>query len=296
MNANEGKKVYEALNWASSFLQSHDYEEEIARRLLMHHTGWSRTRMLTELRTVIETEVLNRFEADVREAATGTPVQHLTGEEVFYGRSFKVGPDVLIPRPETEELVERVLGMLNSRKDIFWKNREETPAIIDVGTGSGIIAATMALELGTAHVLASDISSRALTVAKKNAARLGARVDFLEGDLLTPFIESGIKAEVILSNPPYIPERDRSSMKENVTGHEPENALFAGEDGLDIYRRLLKQVPAVLKTPGIVAFEIGHDQGEAVSNLLKKELPQTATIQVIRDINQNERIVLAEVW
>ncbi|PYZ92482.1 protein-(glutamine-N5) methyltransferase, release factor-specific [Salipaludibacillus keqinensis] len=287
-------KVYEALKWASSFLEEHHYEKEIGHRLLQHHTGWSRARMLAEMHTPLNEAVSEFFIEDVRRAASGIPVQHITGEETFYGRAFTVNEHVLIPRPETEELIEAVVESVN---DIFSGKLETAPLnIIDVGTGSGIIAITLSLELSQSRVLASDISSEGLAVAKQNGINLGAEVAFSEGDLLDPFITAGEKASVIVSNPPYIPEGDRAMMKENVKDHEPEMALFAGVDGLDIYRRLVKQIPYVLNLPGVVAFEIGHDQGEAVRELLLKELPPTSNVRVLNDMNGNQRIVLAKVW
>ncbi|WP_416147780.1 peptide chain release factor N(5)-glutamine methyltransferase [Salipaludibacillus sp. HK11] len=296
MSPNETTKVYEALNWASSFLEANQYERQIGDRLLQHHTGWTRTQLLTELQTELTSTVHSQFVRDVELAATGIPVQHITGNETFYGREYAVNQHVLIPRPETEELIEAVLAAIDDLfADLAGKNQAEPLQIIDVGTGSGIIAITLALELAHSRVLASDISTEALAVAKRNATNLAVNITFCEGDLLTPFLESNEKASIIVSNPPYIPEGDRKEMKSNVTDHEPENALFAGGDGLDIYRRLVKQIPNILLTPGIVAFEIGHDQGESVRQLLATELPTNADIQIINDINNNQRIVLAKV-
>lgn len=304
---NQTTKVYEALNWASSFLEANQYEHQIGHRLLQHHTGWSRTRMLTEMQTTFTGDVYDSFVRDVKLAATGVPVQHITGSETFYGREFTVNKHVLIPRPETEELVQAVLNAigdvlvgkknvepLDSDNDVG-KNQAESIDIVDVGTGSGIIAITLALELLNCRVLASDISSEALAVAKRNSTNLEADIRFVEGDLLEPMIAAQQKASVIVSNPPYIPEEDRMIMKANVTEHEPATALFAGVDGLDIYRRLAKQIPLVLLRPGIVAFEIGHNQGNSVREILASELPGSADIQVINDINGNERIVLAKI-
>ncbi|UTR16274.1 peptide chain release factor N(5)-glutamine methyltransferase [Salipaludibacillus sp. LMS25] len=286
-------KTYEALNWASSFLQQHHYETTIGQILLMHHTGWSRTRLLTEQQTVLSADLVTAFQHDVRLAASGTPVQHITGRETFYSRHYHVNNHVLIPRPETEELVETLLTTLNNHQHLFIKKEEEPLTIVDVGTGSGIIAITMALEHPSSHVSASDISAEALSVAKKNADDLGAKVAFSHGDLLLPFVEKGYKADVIISNPPYIPIGDKEWMRENVKDHEPSGALFAGEDGLEIYRRLVNQIPLVLAHPGIVAFEIGYNQGDAVTELLQQALPLETYIEVINDINGNERIVLA---
>ncbi|MCR6108245.1 peptide chain release factor N(5)-glutamine methyltransferase [Salipaludibacillus agaradhaerens] len=286
-------KTYEALNWASSFLQQHNYEGTIGHILLMHHTGWSRTRMLTEQQTVLSSDLFAAFQHDVRRAASGIPVQHITGKETFYDRHYHVNNHVLIPRPETEELVETLLTTLDNHKHLFNKNEEEPLTIVDVGTGSGIIAITMALEVPSSHVSASDISAEALAVAKRNADSLEARVEFLHGDLLLPFIEKSYQADVIISNPPYIPIGDKEWMKGNVKDHEPSGALFAGEDGLEIYRRLVHQIPLVLSHPGIIAFEIGYNQGDAVTELLQQVLPLDSYIEVINDINGNERIVLA---
>ncbi|MDQ0257177.1 release factor glutamine methyltransferase [Evansella vedderi] len=280
-----GKKVYEALQWASSFLQSHDYEERIGEILLLHHTGWSRSRLFSEYQSVLDAEVWSAFQRDVTKAASGTPVQYITGVEEFYGRIFAVGPDVLIPRPETEELIETVLELASSLDAI---------QLVDVGTGSGIIAITLNLELPKSEVHAVDISASALQVARNNAAQLGASVTFHKGDLLEPILSSGKKFNVVVSNPPYIPEGDRSIMKGNVLDHEPELALFAGEDGLDIYRELVAQIPKVLEVPGVVAFEIGHGQGAAVKSLLQGTFP-TARVEVRNDINGKERIVYAVV-
>ncbi|UTR12220.1 peptide chain release factor N(5)-glutamine methyltransferase [Evansella sp. LMS18] len=289
-NPGEKMKVYEALKWASSFLEEHGYEAAIGEILLRHHTGWSRTRLFSENQSELSRGVLELFQADVEKSVGGVPVQHLTGEESFYGRTFQVTSDTLIPRPETEELVEAVLEKLSSLE----KMEEDGPVrIVDVGTGSGIIAATLALELeGQAAVTAVDISAGALKVAEANSRRLGAKVRFLEGDLLRPLIEAGEKVRAVVSNPPYIPEGDRHSMKENVVGHEPELALFAGEDGLSVYRKLVKQIPEVLDAPGLIAFEIGHGQGKAVKSLILETFPD-AEAEVRLDINGKERIVLA---
>ncbi|SDO54214.1 peptide chain release factor N(5)-glutamine methyltransferase [Alkalicoccus daliensis] len=275
--------VHEALAWASSFLEKAEYEKEIGYILLGYHTGWNRSRLLAELRTMLTPEVLEMFQKDVAAAAGGVPVQHITGREIFYGRSFAVNSSVLIPRPETEELIEAVL--------------EKVPAgkirIADIGTGSGIIAATLALEIAEAEVTATDISPEALVTAEKNAAALGARVTFHEGDALAPLLGKP-PFHVIVSNPPYIPEAEKADMNINVTEHEPENALFAGEDGLTIYKRITAQLPEVIHSPGLIAFEIGHGQGKAVQELIKNNFPQAVT-ELRLDINRKERIVIAEV-
>lgn len=276
-------QVYEALAWASSFLEKAGYEKEIGYILLGYHTGWNRSRLLAELRSPLEQEIEASFRADVEKAASGEPVQHITGREVFYGRTFAVNRHVLIPRPETEELVEAVLQKLPKRP----------LRIADIGTGSGIIAATLALEMPDTDVTAVDISAEALDMAKNNVKALEAEVNFLQGDLLEP-LKSMEPFDVIISNPPYIPEGERKDMDKNVTEHEPEQALFAGADGLAVYRRLVSQLPGVLKIPGLIAFEIGHGQGEAVKNLIREIFP-AAKVEIRFDMNKKERIIIAEV-
>ncbi|WP_245411568.1 peptide chain release factor N(5)-glutamine methyltransferase [Alkalicoccus urumqiensis] len=273
--------VQEALNRASSFLEEAGYEKEIAYILLAHHTGWSRARLYAELRSPLPSDIEAPYFRDVEKACSHIPVQHLTGTEMFYGRPFHVNKHVLIPRPETEELIEAVLRHVPA----------EEPSIVDIGTGSGIIACTLALEIPGASVTAVDISEKALETAEKNAAELGACVTFSHGDLLEP-VRGPV--DIVVSNPPYIPAGDRLWMKENVTGHEPEGALFAGDDGLDIYRRLSEVLPEYVKKPGLAAFEIGHDQGKAVADLMNRSFPQAA-VDVHKDMNGNERVVLIHV-
>jgi release factor glutamine methyltransferase len=188
----------------------------------------------------------------LHERMNGKPTQYITHRQEFYGRDFHVTPDVLIPRPETELLVETVL------------KRRPTGVIVDVGTGSGAIAVTLALEAST-PVIAVDISPPALQIAQGNAARWNAPVRFLAADLLTPFGDKSL--EVVVSNPPYVPEADRASLQREVRDWEPPLALFAGERGLAIYERLIPEAARVLKPGGLLAMEIGFGQSDAVSAL-----------------------------
>jgi release factor glutamine methyltransferase len=274
--------VHEALKWASSFLENAGREKEIGYILLSHHAGWSRAQLLAEMKSPLSDVTAALFKEDVMKAATGIPVQHLTGLETFYGRPFRVNPDVLIPRPETEELIEAVLARLPAA----------SPKVADIGTGSGIIAITLALEIPAAEVTATDLSPEALETARLNDYAHGTKLRFLEGDALMPFVDSGETFDVIVSNPPYIPEADRSGMNTNVKDHEPSGALFAGEDGLDVYRRIIEQLPRVLRSPGLFALEIGDGQGKDIQQLIKEVFPQADT-ELLLDINGKERIVTA---
>ena len=189
----------------------------------------------------------------------GEPIQYITGEAEFYGLPFQVTPAVLIPRPETEHLVEKIVELA----PLFPK-----PRMVDVGTGSGAIAVALAHEWPAAQVTAIDISEDALKVAEANARRTGfaKRIRLLQGDLLTPV--AGEHFEFVVSNPPYVSSGGRASMDVEVREFEPETALFAGSDGLAIYRRLIPQAAGVLVPGGYIALEIGCDQRDAIRALL----------------------------
>jgi release factor glutamine methyltransferase len=189
----------------------------------------------------------------LHERTKGKPTQYVTGRQEFYGREFRVTPDVLIPRPETELLVETVL-----------KLRPQPGRIVDIGTGSGAIAVTLALETGAA-VIAADLSDAGLRVATANATKLRARVCFLQADLLQPFADNSL--DVVVSNPPYVPLDDASSLQREVRDWEPHLALFAGPSGLTIYQRLIPEAHTALKPGGLLAVEIGFRQAEAVAAL-----------------------------
>lgn len=282
------KKQYEVLKRASLFLEKYNRETRVAELLLEHHLGLTRNAFFMNMREAIAIDIEDRFMADVKKhAETGIPIQHLTGYEEFYGRRFSVDNHVLIPRFETEELVQQVIKTVKSNAD--------TPIrLVDVGTGSGIIAITLALELENVEVLATDISSEALKVAKKNASELGAMVTFKQGDFLESLINEDIFVDIIVSNPPYIAESERKDLSDTVKNFDPALALFADENGLAAYKRIIIQAKDMLKLDGILAFEIGHSQGEAIKHLIIESFPQ-ATVDIMKDINGKDRIVFANI-
>ncbi|MFD1861865.1 peptide chain release factor N(5)-glutamine methyltransferase [Planococcus chinensis] len=278
----EVKRVFEALNRASSFLKDHGREENAARILLQHQLGMSQAAFLASLRDEMAPETFEAFWRNIEEHAAGVPIQHLTGIEEFYGRTFSVNRDVLIPRPETEELIEETLQLAAKYFP------DQKPSIADIGTGSGVIAITMKCEMPGAAVTATDISAQALETAKANAARFGADIDFKLGDLAEPLQDR--KWDIVLSNPPYIAHREADSLSDTVRDFEPHQALFAEKDGLALYEKMARQLPDILNKPGIIGFEIGHEQGKAVETLLREAFPQ-AKVYVKKDINRNDRMV-----
>lgn len=282
-------KVYEALNWASSFLVDKNRDENAGEILLQHYLGMNRSQLLASMHEIIESEIFEAFKEAVFLHADGKPVQYIIGYEEFYGRSFKVNEDVLIPRPETEELVYNALQRIE--RLFLGRNHLE---LADIGTGSGAIAITIKLENPDLSVTATDIYEPTLLLAEENARRLYADLQFIQGDLLEPFITDGKKFDIIISNPPYIPKGDVEWMSEVVKDYEPHRALFAGEDGLNIYRRLSQQLKAVLQEQALVGFEVGAGQSEDVRRLLAEVFPY-AKIDIVYDLNGKDRMVFAEI-
>ncbi|MGE7882662.1 peptide chain release factor N(5)-glutamine methyltransferase [Bacillus sp. NPDC094077] len=280
-------RVYEALKWASSFLQENGRDENAGEIVLCHVLKMNRTGLLMNMREEITAEQESSFVEVIQKHVEGIPIQYMIGYEMFYGRSFFVNEEVLIPRPETEELIVGVLERIERHFD------NEKLHVADIGTGSGAISITLALENKDLHVYTVDIAQESIDVAKENAKALGAEVTFYHGDLLSPFYKSGQKLDVVVSNPPYIPEEDWRGLSTVVKEHEPKRALVGGEDGLDFYRRFMEELPSVLQKKAIVAFEIGVGQGEDVKALLQQTFPH-ANVEVVLDINGKDRMVFAE--
>jgi release factor glutamine methyltransferase len=186
---------------------------------------------------------------------SGAPTQHITGRQEFWGRDFQVTPEVLIPRPETEHVIEAALELASDAR-----------RVVDIGTGSGAIAVTLALELPEVRVFATDISEAALRIARENAHRLNACATFVLGDLSECFRDEAF--DLVVSNPPYVPASDRANIQREVREHEPAIALYGGEDGLEVYRRLIPEAARVLVPGGRLIMEIGYSTHEAVSVML----------------------------
>jgi len=229
-----------------------------AETLLLHLIQRDRAFLAANPLSELSAEGAVRYYALIERRLGGEPIQYITGETEFYGLPFHVDRNVLIPRPETEHLVEKVISLAANF---------EKPRIVDVGTGSGAIAIALAHKLPAAQLTAIDVSPTALTIARPNAKRnhVADRVRFLEGDLLAPV--AGELFDFVVSNPPYVAENDRASLSVEVRDHEPAIALFAGS-GLEIYRRLIPAAHAVLISGGFLALEIGYGQDSAIAALL----------------------------
>ncbi len=352
---------------AGAWLKANGVEDgrSHAERLLLHVLEMDRAALLLAWNELLPSDKGEEWQALVCRRATGEPLQYVIGEEWFYSRPFAVTPAVLIPRPETELLVEGVLaaaerlwpaelagalpesagsGGVQGLPESVGGGRAQglpesagsgkaqelpksagsgraqglpesagspeadelpgpignsgaraaAPTVVDVGTGSGAIAVTLAAQRHDWHVSASDLSPDALEVARANAARHGTadRVTFVQGDLLAPFIASGSRIDVLVSNPPYIPAADMDGLQREVRDYEPHLALVGGTDGLDPYRRMLEQLALLPAMPRIVAFELGIHQPRIVAELMRK-MGAWDEVSIITDYNGIERHIVA---
>jgi release factor glutamine methyltransferase len=279
----KGVARLEACNLASAPLA--------AELLLMHVLQRDRAWLYAHPEYELSADQAGRYAQFVERRGEGVPTQYLTGRQEFWGLDFEVGPGVLIPRPETEHVIEVALERLGS-----W--RTESPRIADVGTGSGCIAVSLARELKHAEIVATDISAVALDYARRNAARHGVagQIQLLETSLLEACLGSSgaVKNpfDLIVSNPPYVGESDAANLPREVREHEPPEALFAGETGFDIYPALIEQASKSLRPNGILVVEIGYNGAQYVRCLLSG--PRWSAPRVTRDLAGIERVISAQ--
>jgi release factor glutamine methyltransferase len=253
----------EALTEASTHIARRDAEI-----LLAHLLSRDRTWIFANRDIDLLPPDLTAFRGLTARRAAHEPLQYLTGIQDFYGLTLNVTPDTLIPRPETELLVEAILHWITSHPRIH------KPRILDIGTGTGAIALALAAQLPNASLTATDISPATLAVAQENAANLGLshRIAFLVSDLLdelAPTLRQGLPFNIIVSNPPYVPSTDAATLQPEVVEHEPHTALFAGPTGLDIYQRLIPEARGALVPAGLLALEFGFGQRDPLAQLLK---------------------------
>jgi release factor glutamine methyltransferase len=277
--------IREAINQAAERLSVWDHLRSDAQRdatlLLLHTLGIARAQLLANPDRILTLDQRERFKHIVARRLTHEPIQYITGEQEFFGLALRVTRAVLIPRPETEHLVETVLAEVDGTAG---------PSIVDVGTGSGAIALALAHHLRSAHITATDISPAALEVAAENAGRhrLAHRIRFVESDLLDSVTQHA-PFDVIVSNPPYVPFAEGKNLHPQVRDFEPATALFATGNGLDIYRRLIPQANVALKPDGLLALEIGQGQQAALADLLSG----WNAVRFIPDLQQIPRVALA---
>lgn len=271
----------EVLRAAKKRCVENDIPEQSATLLMLELGEMESHNLYYEYDSEIDEALLERYNVALERLLTQEPLAHILGYEWFYGYKFKVNEDVLIPRPETEELVANVLA----EYDEYFANEKIT--LIDVGTGSGAIAISLAKEEANLKVYASDISEEAIVVAKENAKNLEANVEFLCGDMLQPFIDKGIKVDILVSNPPYIPSEEE--MEKSVVDFEPHVALFGGNDGLKFYRMIFENAHKVIKEKSILAFEMGYNQKEAMEKEARKYFPDDR-METVKDINGKNRM------
>ncbi|WP_172679253.1 peptide chain release factor N(5)-glutamine methyltransferase [Paenibacillus pini] len=258
--------IREAFAEASSFLTAREVTEpkRSAQLLLEHVLHISGAAYYMALPEPFPAERRHAWEEIINRRAAGEPVQYITGEQEFYGILFAVTPDVLIPRPETELLVEGIIEQAAR----LWPDGDMPLTCADIGTGSGAIAVTLALQSPQWQVFASDISAAALQVAARNAEGSDAQVAFREGNLLEPF--AGTPLDIIVSNPPYIPAADIDGLQPEVRDHEPHTALDGGTDGLAPYRIMMQQLSLLPAPPRLIGFELGMGQAGDVAELLRQ--------------------------
>ncbi|MCF0105498.1 MAG: peptide chain release factor N(5)-glutamine methyltransferase [Holdemanella sp.] len=260
--------------------------EQVAQLLMVELCRQKNINLYISMDEQANPEIEKQYLNAVADMEKGKPFAYVLGYEAFYGYDFIVNEDVLIPRPETEELVGLVLQMFDEHFD----DRDHVK-VFDVATGSGAIGITLALEEPRMDVIASDISKKALEVAKQNNAKMNTMVSFLCGDMLNPFIDRDLHCDICVCNPPYIPSEEK--MERSVIEYEPHVALFGGEDGLKFYRDVFEKAHLVCNEHAILAFEMGYNQKEALMTLARQYFPQ-ARIQVHKDMSQKNRMLTIE--
>lgn len=271
------------INYGKKLAKSHNVEVEGIKILVLEMSGLNGAEFLLNIHSEVDRELEEIIKKGIEEYVSGKPVQHIVGYTYFYGYKMVVNGDVLIPRPETEELIGYVLAYYDEMFD------GKKVDVVDVGTGSGNIAVALACEESNMKVWASDISFEALETAKVNAENNQANVTFYQGNMLDPFIEKGLKFDILVSNPPYIP--DDEYVEPLVLDNEPNIALFGGNKGMKFYQEIFENAKKVLKEKAIMAFEHSHKTRLEMLELANTYFPEANSF-VIKDLNGKDRFLI----
>lgn len=279
-------KIKEALKKANQILIQNSIDEVFlkSRILLAHILNVEKEYLIIHDNEVLLSLQENEFFEKVNKLCSGVPIQYLTNSQEFMGFNFYVDENVLIPQPDTEILVENVISIIKNLQ----KSCQKEITVLDLCTGSGIIGVCLKKYLQNVNVLSSDISSNALEIAKKNANLQNVKIDFIKSDLFENIDE---KFDVIVSNPPYI-KTDKINELSKEVKNEPRLALDGGQDGLDFYRKIIKESTNFFRKTGYLALEIGYDQKEAVENLFKNF--KYKEIKIFKDLSDIERVIIGK--
>ena len=282
--------IQKLLSWVTDYLTDKgvDAPRLSAELLLCHAVGLTRIELYTQFDRPVPQRQLDQLHDLIKRAGLHEPVAYLTGRTEFYSIELDITSDCLIPRPETELLVQRAIEFLRTRDGVQF--------VCDLCTGSGCIAVAVAKNFPDARVIATDISAGALEVAARNVDKheLHERIELLQGDLFEPIVRQlDVDAfDLIVCNPPYVSSAEYEKLARNVKDYEPKSALLAGAEGLDIYRRLIDKVDEFLKPGAALMLEIGYAQGPAVRELLERATA-FAEIKIEKDPHDNDRVVTA---
>ena len=282
--------IRKLLAWIAEYLTKNEVDAPrlSAEMLLSHVLGLKRIELYTQFDRVVEKDALDRLHDLVKRAGNHEPVAYLVGRTEFYSLEMEVTADCLIPRPETELLVQRAIE--------FLRTREGQQHVCDLCTGCGCIAIAIAKGCPNARVVATDLCDKALVVAARNVAKHGVadQIELLCGDLFDPLVPQldVTQWDLIVCNPPYVSTAEYETLEKNVKDYEPQLALLAGEDGLDVYRRLCEQIDRFLKPDGALMLEIGYAQGPTVRELLE-QTGAFSDIRIEKDHQRHDRIVIA---
>jgi len=282
--------ILELLNWSTYYLKDHQIENPRlnAELLLAHSLSLGREGLYGSLQSQIQESDREILERLTQRRISGEPLQYILGQQEFWSLDFKVDPRALIPRPETELLVEQAISILSQRP------LGGTPFLLEIGTGSGAIAISLAKEVRPSFIVATDISREALLLAKENAKMAGAldQIEWVNGNLFAPFclLKGREPFDLILSNPPYISRPEMERLAKEVKDYEPIIALDGGEDGLTFFRTILSQAPLYLKREGWLLFEVGQGQSSKVSEQIERK-GVFSKPECIQDYSGIERVV-----